>query len=146
MAVLRWDSDAGDALQEALLQAYERWEMVSAANNPIAYVFGMARNIRLSELRRDQRRNEVLTEFTTGEVGQGDFTDLVVAADQLWDAVRQLPCAIREVFVLRDVAGFSESEAAEVLQVAGSTVRGHLCRARAALRKLLTDQRQGGRR
>jgi RNA polymerase sigma-70 factor (ECF subfamily) len=145
-AVLRWDSGAGDALQDALLQAYQQWETVSTAKSPIAYVFGMARHVRLNELRRDRRRNEVPTGFTTGEAGQADFTDLVVAADQLWDAVRRLPCAMREVFVLRDVVGFSEAEAAEILEVAGSTVRGHLCRARAALRKLLTDQRRGGRR
>ncbi len=62
------------------------------------------------------------------------------AATATWvkDAVSRLPDDHRNVFVLRDVEGYSSAETAAVLEISEEAVRVRLHRARAALRTLLT--------
>jgi RNA polymerase sigma-70 factor (ECF subfamily) len=51
-----------------------------------------------------------------------------------------LPSGAREVFVLRDVEGLSTAETAAVLDVSEDVVKTRLSRARAALRRVLTQR------
>ncbi len=50
-------------------------------------------------------------------------------------AIAQLPDALRPVFVLREIEGFSVEEAAEVLQIPGNRVKARLLQAGRYLRK-----------
>jgi RNA polymerase sigma-70 factor (ECF subfamily) len=50
--------------------------------------------------------------------------------------VEELPPASRYAFQLRDLNGLSTSEAAQILGVADVTVKAHVSRARAKLRRL----------
>lgn len=54
-------------------------------------------------------------------------------------AIEQLPPGLRLVFLLRDVAGLSTREAAEVLNLSEMAVKTRLSRARLRLREELTD-------
>jgi len=55
-------------------------------------------------------------------------------------AIDQLPDGAREIFVLREVEGLSTTEAAECLGVSTDVVKARLSRARAALRRALTER------
>ncbi len=63
------------------------------------------------------------------------------AATATWikDAVARLPADYRNVFLLRDVEGYSGAETAVALGLTDEAVRVRLQRARAALRALLTQ-------
>lgn len=55
-------------------------------------------------------------------------------------AIDQLPDGAREIFVLREVEGLNTSEAAECLGVSTDVVKARLSRARAALRRAVTER------
>ena len=55
-------------------------------------------------------------------------------------AIDQLPDGAREIFVLREVEGLSTTEAAECLGVSTDVVKTRLSRARAALRRAVTER------
>ena len=55
-------------------------------------------------------------------------------------AIDQLPDGAREVFVLREVEGLSTTEAAECLGVSTDVVKTRLSRARATLRRAVTER------
>ena len=52
----------------------------------------------------------------------------------------ELPPASRNAFQLRDLDGLTTSEAAQVLGVADVTVKAHVSRARAKLRRLMAQE------
>jgi RNA polymerase sigma-70 factor (ECF subfamily) len=60
-------------------------------------------------------------------------------AEEVWRAVRSLPRRQREAIVLCLVAGYSRSEAAEMMQVSVETVKTHLERGRQALAEILKE-------
>lgn len=59
----------------------------------------------------------------------------------LWFAIDALPCDWRETLILRCVEGWSLERIAAYLSVSEGVVRGRLDRARAALRKALSRER-----
>lgn len=58
---------------------------------------------------------------------------------QVKEAIEALPPKLREVIVLRDVAGFSADEVGQALQISTGNQRVRLHRARAAVRQKLED-------
>ena len=63
----------------------------------------------------------------------------------LTSALQDLQPALRVVFVLRDVEGFSTEQAAEVLKLTDAAVKARLWRARLQLRKRLSKYFAAGR-
>lgn len=61
-------------------------------------------------------------------------------ADRLREAADRLPGNQRAIFVLRDLEDWSTTEIAEHLEMAESTVRVHLARARTRLRAALAEE------
>ena len=57
--------------------------------------------------------------------------------EHLMQCVEELPPASRYAFQLRDMDGLTTSETAQILGVADVTVKAHVSRARAKLRRLI---------
>jgi len=144
-------ADAEDLLQETLAKVLERWEQVSAAQDPYLYARRMMVNTSTSTWRRrrretHQRSAEDLLALggREGDVlwrqGVGDDREL---GDQRGESVlahlRQLPARQRAVVALRYLEDLPDDRIAELLGIRATTVRSTALRALRALRMSAGD-------
>jgi RNA polymerase sigma-70 factor (ECF subfamily) len=120
-----------DVAQDALLIARHRWDDVRTYDKPEAWVLKVA--IRL--MRRWQHRHRQETPLVA--VPAADDVDRVHEVEAVHSALRRLSPRHREVVALHHLLGYPVSEIAAVLVVSESTVRTHLTRGRAELRRIL---------
>lgn len=127
--------EAEDLAQDAMARVYERWDRVSQAEDPLGYVFRVALNRRRSLLRRVavalRRTPQADSE------PQIEPTAAVDDRDAIRRALQALPETQREVLVLCDWLGMTDSEAGTVLRISAGAIRTRLHRARAAMRESL---------
>jgi RNA polymerase sigma factor (sigma-70 family) len=119
-----------DAAQTALLRATQSWAS-ELPDNPGAWLYRIAHNYVLDELRRAKRDerylSEVQTEYAQHEVQDGVLQLLFVCADPA------LPLESHLVLALKTLCGFSTAEIALRLFQSEDAVHKRLQRARAAL-------------
>jgi RNA polymerase sigma-70 factor (sigma-E family) len=130
--------EAEDALQEALISLYRRWDRVIAADNPDAYVHRSLVNASLQLLRR-RRRIEL-----PPTVGPGGFDDAISERHQTLQALATLPPRQRAVLVLAFYEDLGEAEIAQAMGCSRGTVKSQKSRALRTLRERLDsndDQR-----
>jgi RNA polymerase sigma-70 factor (ECF subfamily) len=125
-----------DVAQDALLIARHRWDDIHAYDKPEAWVLKVA--IRL--MRRWQQRHRHETPLVS--VPEDDRIDQVHEVEAVHAALRRLSPRHREVVALHHLLGYPVSEIAAVLVIGEATVRTHLTRGRAELRRILggTDE------
>lgn len=144
------DADAADATQEALVAVVRGLPRFDGRSALSTWVYRVATNAALDELRRRARRpmplrsDDPLPE--TGAVGGPPaFDEALADRDALDRALASLPEDFRAAVVLRDVAGLDYAEIAAVLGIPGGTVRSRIARGRAALAAALGPDRAGNR-
>jgi RNA polymerase sigma factor (sigma-70 family) len=119
-----------DAAQTALLRATQSWP-TELPDNPGAWLYRIAHNYVLDELRRAKRDErylaEIQTEYAQHEVQDGVLRLLFVCADPA------IPLESQLVLALKTLCGFSTSEIALRLFQSEDAVHKRLQRARAAL-------------
>ncbi|WP_434439187.1 RNA polymerase sigma factor [Lentzea sp. E54] len=120
-----------DIAQDALVIAQHRWNDIHAYDKPEAWVLKVA--IRL--MRRWQQRHQHETPLVAVQVHE--VAEQVHEVEAVHSALRELSPRHREVVALHHLLGYSVSEIAAVLVVGESTVRTHLTRGRAELRRIL---------
>jgi RNA polymerase sigma-70 factor (ECF subfamily) len=122
---------AEELAQEAIVRIWERWPKVSRAAAPEAYAHRMAFNLASSFFRRhaaEQRaRGRIGTALAADE-------DRGMALD-VRRAVRALPPRQRQAVVLRFYVDLPLLEVGGVMGCAEGTVKAHLYKATAALRR-----------
>ena len=149
------DADAADATQEALLAIVRGLPRFDGRSALSTWVYRIATNAALDELRRRGRRPRP-TDFDEpgNDLSTSDAPELAQSvADRMAidDALGQLSEAYRLPVVLRDVGGLSYDEIAEVLHLPPGTVRSRIARGRAAMAERLggnqerPDERHRGR-
>jgi RNA polymerase sigma factor (sigma-70 family) len=148
---------AEDAAIEAMAKAHVRWQRIGPAPWREAWVIRVAVNQAIRRLPRATAgaRDDVASDdaWTGGErsfegggravrVGgasqraQGsDPADEIVLRQALTAALQRLPRRQREVVVLRYLVGLPETQVAEMLDISHGSVKTHLHRAMAGLRK-----------
>jgi len=127
--------EAEELMQDAFLRVLERWERVSAMEDPSGYLYRAAMNL----FRSRRRRAAVAVRRAVRPGGRPDELARVEGTDAAVRALARLSPRQRAAVVLVDVLGFTSEEAAEPLRVKASTVRVLLARGRAGLRKEWTD-------
>jgi len=133
------DTDALDATQEALIAVVRGLPRFDGRSKFSTWVYRIATNSCLDELRRRRRRPLVGLpehEGTTVEVRdqRGSAVDDRVADRLAVDrALATLPEEFRAAVVLRDICELDYAEIAEVLQIPAGTVRSRIARGRAQL-------------
>jgi RNA polymerase sigma-70 factor (ECF subfamily) len=143
--------DAQDAVQEAFLKVFRKLNQFQENSQFSTWLFRIAVNESLMKLRKQRYARQVsIDEEFESEAGTvpfelADWTpnqeELYRGAelrDRLRRALQELQPAIRVVFVLRDIEGFSMEETGEVLKLSQSAVKARLWRARLALRERLS--------
>jgi RNA polymerase sigma-70 factor (ECF subfamily) len=158
--------DAEDLVQETLLAAWRGLGEFAGRSSVRAWLYRIATNRCLNALRaRSRRPKEVQAMADALEptrliepVWLEPYPDLLLEGladaapgpDARYEtresielafivALQSLPPRQRAVLVLRDVLGFSNSEIGEMLDTSGTSVKGALQRARAALKQRLPD-------
>lgn len=133
LTLVAGDADlAGEAVDEALARALERWGRVGAMGSPGGWVYTVA----LHQLRRRQRRRALERRLLRRQPVPAGVPP---PAGEAWDAVRRLPERQRTAVVLRYVADLPEAEIAAAMGIARSTVSSTLTSAHRALALALSD-------
>ena len=126
------DNDlAREAVDEAMVRAYERWRSVSTMANRTGWVYRVASNWATSRLRR---RRFLLRTAQTVEASP----DPEVVDPRLLGAVRGLSQKHRDVVVARYLLDMSELATAQALGIPEGTVKSRLSRALAQLKEVLS--------
>jgi RNA polymerase sigma-70 factor (ECF subfamily) len=147
--VLRHEEDAEDAMQEAFLSAYRNLKRFEGKSAFSTWLYRIAMNAALMRLRKRRHPTVSLEQPTDREESQvtlqiADWARTPVDEvlnDELRAvlerAVDTLPEELAHVFLLREVEGVSNAEAAEILELSVPAVKSRLHRARIQLRDRL---------
>ncbi|WP_375504696.1 SigE family RNA polymerase sigma factor [uncultured Jatrophihabitans sp.] len=141
-ALLTGDGElARDLVQDVMLKVHSRWDEISIARQPHAYVRAMITNAHLSWRRRWSVRNVVLGHrVAIDALSVADHAAELSERAAMWSALAVLPRQQRAAIVLRFYEGLNDSEAADALGCSAGTVRGYISRALATLRAQLDEQ------
>ncbi|TMK51635.1 MAG: sigma-70 family RNA polymerase sigma factor [Actinobacteria bacterium] len=126
---------AEDAAAEAMARAFADWKRVSELPYREAWILRVASNIALDQIRRRK-----LPVVVPSAVSEDEDTHALRVA--LWAALHALPRRQREIVVLRYIAGLTEPEVAQLLGISLGTVKTHVTRGRAALRRMIRDDEE----
>jgi len=119
---------ADDALAQGLAHAWQHWGRVSAMENPSGYVFRVAQRAGRDAAERRARS------YPLAAPGAVLLPDVEPG---LADALAALSPNQRRAVFLVEACGWTLAEAADLLGVSVSTVRNHVARGMAGLRKQL---------
>jgi RNA polymerase sigma-70 factor, ECF subfamily len=139
--LLRDRSLAEDVTALAFERAFRRRKLFdSRRGSERAWLFGIARNAALDELRRRKRTTAVAVEHAAdADAGREQF-DAVLTRTVVTDALAALSARERELIALKFHAGLSNAELARVLGVSESNAGTMLHRTITKLRKACHEQ------
>jgi RNA polymerase sigma-70 factor (sigma-E family) len=129
--------EADDLTADVLLACWKQWDVVQAADHPMAYLRRMAANMAASRIRRLRLARAKLPLFRTEAalVTAGpDGSDVDVR-----DALARLPPRRRACVVMRLAFGLSEREVADSLGVSLGTVKSQTHKGVRQLQELLAE-------
>jgi RNA polymerase sigma-70 factor (ECF subfamily) len=156
---------AEDVVQETWLTCIKSLDRFEGRSTLKTWIFGIALNIARSRGRKERRVLPFASLFRRDAGSSGPTVDPErFGGDGMWktlptswanvpeervlgqetmarvrDAIDALPAKLREVIVLRDVAGLDAAEVCGLLSISQANQRVRLHRARAAVRKMLED-------
>lgn len=134
-----------DAVQSALMAALEFWTVAGLPDSPSAWLFRVAHNDVVGELRQRTRRRRILEQYATEDVGTPENgPELFLAGEVQDDLLRMLfvccdeaiPVQSQLVVALHTLCGFDIREIALRLFTSEANVYKRLGRARSRLREL----------
>ncbi|HET8655239.1 MAG TPA: sigma-70 family RNA polymerase sigma factor [Longimicrobiaceae bacterium] len=147
------EAEAEDLVQDTFLRAYRRWETYTPQTKCLSWLFTICRNTAVRRSEAKSRHLEyVATDLGVEDVAtlaardavddapwqdpEGDFFGSMVD-DEVLRAIDHLPREYREAVLLCDLKGFAYDEIAEMLGVAGGTIKSRIHRGRQRLRAAL---------
>jgi RNA polymerase sigma-70 factor (ECF subfamily) len=123
--------EAEDLAQEVFVRVVRSLQNGGSIGHERGWVFSIARNL-LADRHRERRRLPSQAE---------DFEPAIQAAQgityDLRESLRRIPLDDREIFLLREIAGFTYREIAEACHCTVEGVRARLYRTRVTLRSLM---------
>ena len=125
-------SDAEDVLQDTLLQLLRKQPAFETAEHRKAWLLRVAINLSKNKLKARKNHGE---EELPDQLAQAADEDLSF----VWEAVRSLPEAYREVVHLYYQESYATKEIAALLHKKDATVRSLLARGRAMLKETLKE-------
>jgi len=130
-------ADADDATQMALIAIVRALPSFDGRSKFSTWVYRIATNAALDELRRIRRRAIPHDDGTFASMATADATSAVEAQLDVSAALQQVPEEFRVVLVLRHIADLEYEEIAELLEIPVGTVRSRLSRGRAQLSTMM---------
>jgi RNA polymerase sigma-70 factor (ECF subfamily) len=144
--ILNNEQDALDAAQEALIRIYTKIGSYEEKAQFKTWVQRIVTNICIDKFRRNKptvsiEEHELV--FQGKESVEREVMSGYIAED-IREAIDQLPEHHRSVVVLRYLQDFSYNEIADCMNLPLNTVKSYLFRARQQLQHLLQDYQKGG--
>ena len=136
---LRSRAAAEDLAQEVFVELYRNLAKLESAAHVTAWLRRVTSHRCIDELRRPRRRLEVFTDVLPDR-GEMPAPSEPFLAGRLRRLVGELPPVPRMVIVLRYQEELDPSDIADALKMSINTVKSHLRRSLAALRKGLTHE------
>jgi len=128
-------TEAEDVMQDSFLRLWERWDRVSAMEDPTGYLYRTAMNV----FRSRYRRARLATRRAVGLVPRDELAEADTRRT-VTGALRTLTPRQRAALVLTDLIGFSSEEAGHALGVKASTVRALATQGRETLRRTMEPE------
>ena len=140
-SLLRDRSAAEDVTAQAFERAYRKRRSYRPGRASMdAWVFGIARNAALDELRRRRRHADMAAEpEDTGAPSMEDHAELSLRRETVRAALRSLDGQERDLVALKFAGGLSNAEIARVLGMSESNVGTRLHRTITKLREACHD-------
>lgn len=132
---------AEEITDDAFMGARRYWEHVRHLDEPLGYVFKIARRERRKrQPEHDQRARDLYRDPAEAErIASDDFAEGVADRAALLQAMERLPSRMREAVALRLVGDLSEAEAAAVMGISVGSVKSFTSHGRARLRAHLDE-------
>jgi RNA polymerase sigma factor (sigma-70 family) len=130
--------DAGEAeelMQDTFVAVWERWERVSAMDEPVGYLYRTAMN----RVRSARRRTVRAAKRTIGFGVAGDAFAAVDERDAVARGLAALTPRQRQAVVLTELLGFDAAAAGDYMSIEPVTVRVLASQGRARLKEALGD-------
>lgn len=133
-----------DAVQSALMTALETWKLSGFPDNPSAWLFRVAHNNLIGDLRQRNRRRRILEQNVIEEMSIAESDLEIFMSGEIRDELLQMlfvccdetiPVESQLVLALKTLCGFDIREIALRLFSSEATVYKRLSRARNCLRK-----------
>ena len=141
VTLLRSRSAAEDVTAQAFERAFRKARSYDPGKGgPRAWLFGIARNAALDELRRGKRTATLVAEPADAAPGTDDAAERALARAAVRTALAGLPPREREIIALKFHAGLDNAELAAVLGVSVSNAGTQLHRAMTKLRRAVDDR------
>ncbi|MCE5248688.1 RNA polymerase sigma factor [bacterium] len=134
--------DARDIAQETFIRIHQSLAIIDDTQSFQGWLYRTTVNLALDFHRVKKRYAVVSLEGVGGEITAGTILPDTASENAEMAAivrivVRMLTPKQREVFVLRDIEGFSTEEIASLLNLNQSTIRVHLAKARERMKREL---------
>lgn len=138
--LLQSDEEARDAVQDCLVTVLKRWDELHSRDTAKAWFFRILVNDCISRQRKAKVRDTALRMIgsssakTCEPLEPGDFSATVVPE------LMRLPVKQRTALILRFADGRSLAEIADAMNVSRETIKTHLSRGLARLRKSVVSK------
>ncbi len=155
--MLRDESEAQDAAQEAFLRAYRKINTFSGNSAFSTWLYAILNNICLDILRKKKRTGEENHISINQESSEDDEYEIQIedtsagpyeslqkktAYEALYKALDELSEEHKEVLVMRDLNGLEYDEIAKITNTTLGTVKSRISRGRLNLRKILEKDKE----
>jgi len=144
-------ADAEDAVQDALLSAYEHLDQFKGQAQMSTWLTAIVTNCARMQIRKRPRQTHLSLDEQLGDQQEYSLSERLAQRGpspedecrhselrgRLQQFVAQLSPPLRKAFQLRELDGLSTSEAAHILGVSDGTLKAQLARARAKLTQLM---------
>ena len=145
-AFVRHWSDADDLAQEALLKAYRAIASFEGRSSLGTWLYSVTRSVcldhyrsKLAHARSAEAPLDDQEERASPQAGPDRLLETKGDAEQLWQALKELPAEFRVPLVLFEIEGLGYEEIAHVEAVPIGTIRSRLSRGRQQLKALLAS-------
>jgi RNA polymerase sigma-70 factor (ECF subfamily) len=134
---------AEDCLQEALVRGFRSLDRLRDWDKARGWLYGIARHVFLDQTRRDAVRARPVEPPTEGARAPDEQLETADRVRRLRQAIDGLGPPRAEVVDLHYGSGLTVEEIAGALDLPPGTVKTHLFRARAELRRAIVDAEEG---
>ena len=133
------EPDADDVVQETIVLIRQHWKQIRTYQKPEAYWYKIASR-QYQRWQGERAREHAYPDPEEYLRAVADLTDGAENVNRGMVAMpilRELPLKQRQVFWLREAAGFSTEETAKIMSISAGTVKSQLHDAKEGLKKLL---------
>jgi RNA polymerase sigma-70 factor (ECF subfamily) len=128
------EMDFRDLINETLLIAYQRMDILRSEQAFLSFLFSISVNVLNNQHRKKREERQSENHDAIADMSQEVNAD----THFLYLALSQLPAAQKESIILFEISGFKIKEIAEIQSVSEDAVKQRLKRGRERLQEILT--------